>query len=244
MSTAVEVREKAVSQMEKWARDDVYGYDQQYRWGERGDFDCSSAVISAYEYAGVPVKSFGATYTGNMYDVFLRCDFKDVTSEVNLSTSQGMLRGDILLNKRDHTAMYCGGCQIVEASINESGRTTGGRPGDQTGREFRITSYRNYPWDCVLRYVGAEKTGLPSTPVAESTPTIKVEIPFGMVKLGSKGPFVAAVQGALKYHKLDPKWIDGEAGAKTIAMIKEFQQMHGLTPDGIAGKDTLTKLFE
>ena len=40
----------------------------------------------------------------------------------------------------------------VEASINEKGTATGGKPGDQTGKEFLIRSYRNYPWDCVLRY--------------------------------------------------------------------------------------------
>lgn len=26
------------------------------------------------------------------------------------------------------------------------------KPGDQTGKEFLIRSYRNYPWNCVLRY--------------------------------------------------------------------------------------------
>ena len=43
----------------------------------------------------------------------------------------------------------------VEASINEKGLTAhGGKPGDQTGKEFLIRSYRNYPWNCVLRYRG------------------------------------------------------------------------------------------
>lgn len=30
----------------------------------------------------------------------------------------------------------------------------GGQPGDQTGKEFLIRSYRNYPWNCILRYAG------------------------------------------------------------------------------------------
>ena len=62
--------EKAVQQMEAWARDDSHGYDQIYRWGQHGDFDCSAAVIQACENAGIPVKSKGATYTGNMLAVF------------------------------------------------------------------------------------------------------------------------------------------------------------------------------
>ena len=144
--------EKAVQQMEAWARDDSHGYDQTYRWGQRGDFDCSAAVIQACENAGIPVKSKGATYTGNMLAVFKKCGFVDVTSKVNLSTGAGLLRGDVLLNTSHHTAMYCGNGKEVEASINEKGTATGGKPGDQTGKEFLIRSYRNYPWTNVLRY--------------------------------------------------------------------------------------------
>lgn len=144
--------EKATKQMESWAQDNSHGYDQIYRWGEKGDYDCSSAVISAWQAAGVPVKSKGATYTGDMKSVFLACGFKDVTSKVNLSTGSGLLRGDVLLNETHHVAMYCGNGKEVEASINEKGTATGGQPGDQTGKEFLIRSYRNYPWDCILRY--------------------------------------------------------------------------------------------
>lgn len=144
--------EKATKQMESWAQDSSHGYDQDYRWGEKGDFDCSSAVIQAWQNAGVPVKTKGATYTGDMKAVFLSCGFKDVTSKVNRSTGSGLLRGDVLLNETHHVAMYCGNGKEVEASINEKGTAHGGQPGDQTGKEFLIRSYRNYPWDCVLRY--------------------------------------------------------------------------------------------
>lgn len=113
------VFEKAISQMESWADDPAHGYDQRYRWGEYGDYDCSAAVIQAWENAGVPVKSNGATYTGNMLAVFKRCGFEDITSKINLSTSNGLVRGDVLLNVTHHTAMYCGNGYEVEASSNE-----------------------------------------------------------------------------------------------------------------------------
>lgn len=148
--------ENAVRQMETWANDNSHGYDQAYRWGQHGDYDCSSAVITAWELAGVPVKSRGATYTGNMYKVFTGLGFSDVTSLCNLSTGAGLKRGDVLLNHVHHTAMYCGNGKEVEASINERGGATGGQPGDQTGKEFLIRAYRNYPWNCVLRYSGAD----------------------------------------------------------------------------------------
>ena len=144
--------EVAIQWMEKTARNNAHGYDQRYRWGEKGDYDCSSAVITAWQTAGVPVKTRGATYTGNMKAVFLACGFTDVTGRVNLRTGAGLVRGDVLLNTTHHTAMYCGNGLEVEASINEKGTAVGGVPGDQTGREFLIRSYRNFPWNCVLRY--------------------------------------------------------------------------------------------
>lgn len=83
--------EKATQWMENLANDDSHGYDQIYRWGEKGDYDCSSAVITAWENSGVPVKSKGgATYTGNMRSAFLNYGFKNVTSSINLSTGAGL----------------------------------------------------------------------------------------------------------------------------------------------------------
>ena len=150
--------EKAIRQMENWAKDDSHGYDQDYRWGEKGDYDCSSAVIQAWQNAGVPVKSCGATYTGDMKNVFLKNGFKDITASVNRGTGTGLKRGDVLLNEAHHVAMYCGSGKEVEASINEKGTAHGGQPGDQTGKEFLIRSYRNYPWNCILRYAGDQTT--------------------------------------------------------------------------------------
>ncbi len=144
--------EKAVQWMENTAKNDIHGYDQKYRWGEKGDYDCSAAVITAYQTAGVPVKTNGATYTGNMLKAFKKSGFVDVTSSINLKTGAGLIRGDVLLSSGHHTAMYCGNGKEVEASINEKGKTVGGQPGDQTGKEFLIRAYRNYPWTNVLRY--------------------------------------------------------------------------------------------
>lgn len=134
------------------AADNSHGYDQTYRWGERGDYDCSSAIITAWQTAGVPVKTNGATYTGNMKSVFINCGFSNITSSIVLSNGSGLNRGDVLLNESSHTAMYIGNGQIVHASINENGGTTGGTPGDQTGKEICTRSYYNKPWNCILRY--------------------------------------------------------------------------------------------
>ena len=149
MPTEISIPESATRWIENLARDDSHGYDQIYRWGERGDYDCSSAVITAWKRAGIPLT---CTYTGNMHDDMLKKGFKNVTRSVNLNTGEGLQRGDVLLNHVHHVAMYIGAGQEVEASINERGGATGGQPGDQTGREILIRSYRNYPWNAVLRY--------------------------------------------------------------------------------------------
>ena len=114
------------------ANDDSHWYSQDVRWGPH--YDCSSFVITAYQNVGVPVKDNGATYTGDMYNVFISCGFKDVTSSCNLSNGAGMLKGDVLLNKADHTA-------LVQAD--------GGTTVEARGTSFGIVTnvpYRNYPW--------------------------------------------------------------------------------------------------
>lgn len=150
--TSMGTIDKAVDWTVGIANDDSHGYAQDNRWGP--DYDCSSLVISAWQQAGVPVKTKGATYTGNMREVFLRCGFGVLTHEVNLATGRGLKRGDVLLNEVHHTAMVVkdNGSVIVQASINEHGGVSGGRVGDQTGREIWTRDYYNYPWDCVLRY--------------------------------------------------------------------------------------------
>lgn len=154
MTAAEKIREAAAAWAEATAYDNSNGYDQGSRWGP--DYDCSSLVISAYKRAGVPLT---CTYTGNMRADMLAHGFQDVTKTVNLATGAGLLRGDVLLHEVHHTAMALGAGKLVEATGNESGGITGGRPGDQTGREICVDAYHNFGrvgWGCVLRYVGPE----------------------------------------------------------------------------------------
>lgn len=231
--------EAAVSWMENLARDDSHGYDQQYRWGERGDYDCSSAVITAWESAGVPVKTMGAVYTGNMRDIFIQCGFQDVTNSVNLATGSGLVRGDVLLNYVKHTAMYCGNGKQVDAIGNENnGAATGGQPGDQTGREILIRDYRgNYDWDCVLRYKGSS-----NNPV--NTSSIRKTVSFG-----STGSDVLYLQKLLKKAGYvggngKPLELDGECGTNTVWAIRCYQADHGLEMDGVCGKMTWQSIIK
>ena len=239
----MEAAELAVKRMEDWAADPSHGYDQEYRWGERGDYDCSAAVIQAWELAGVPVKSNGATYTGNMRGVFLRCGFRDVTGGVELGSGSGLLRGDVLLNYEHHTAMYCGNGQEVEASINENGTVTGGQPGDQTGREFLVRPYRNYPWDCVLRYTGANSGSTEDKP-GRPGPTYEYSVKLGLLKEGMEDAQVKTVQillAAKGYYSGD---CDGIMGELTKRAVMGYQADAGLLTDGEVGGDTWAALIK
>ena len=177
----MDVIESAAAYAQNIAADDSHGYDQSQRWGP--DYDCSSLVISAFRKAGVPLS---CTYTGNMRGDMLRCGFEDVTGSVDLNTGAGLERGDVLLNHVHHTSLYIGGGQLVQASINEHGTTTGGQTGDQTGREICTRGYYNYPWDCVLRYTEEEQE------TERAAEYAAVELP--VLQRGDTGEAVRAMQ--------------------------------------------------
>ena len=148
--------EVAVRFAEKIANDDSHGYDQAKRWGNP-DFDCSSLVITAFEQAQILLKTYGATYTGNMGSACVRAGMKNVINSVNLTTRKGLGRGAILLARGKHGVIYCGDGKVVGARINEKGHVVGGKAGDQTGKEICVHKYYNYPWTQVYRYVEASQ---------------------------------------------------------------------------------------
>ena len=142
------------------ANDDSHGYDQDSRWGL--DYDCSSLVIQAYEQAGCPVKTNGATYTGNMESVFSKTGFAIIV----YSEGMELVRGDVLW-RTGHTEMYIGNGQKVGAHINELGEVVGGQVGDQTGNEISVNEMGG-SWDLVFRLPSTGGTG--DTPIVPEPP--------------------------------------------------------------------------
>ena len=134
---------------------DIYGVKYTIKSGDR---DCSSAVISAYEAAGISCG--GATYTGNMR--------KRMTGTGNFvwrSMNFTAQMGDTYLNEKSHTAM-CLSAEpdvLMEFSINEKGTALGGKTGDQkqSGEydegynhgESHLALYYDYPWNGILQCV-------------------------------------------------------------------------------------------
>lgn len=217
--------QKALAWMLDIAADPKHGYSQQYRWGP--DYDCSSMVISAWQYAGVPVKTKGATYTGNMRSVFLACGFKDVTKKCKLSTGSGLKKSDVLLNDVHHTAMYAGDGKIVHARGQSYGSS---KTGDQ-GQEIAVTAYYNYPWDCVLRYSeSTDNTPEPSTQGRVGNCVVTL----GQYVVGCVDPEIKTIQILLNskgYRGKDGRVldVDGELGENTSYAIATMQKQAGMT---------------
>lgn len=249
-------RQETINKAVAWAlgiaNDSAHGYDQSSRWGP--NYDCSSFVISAWQKAGVPVKSSGASFTGNMYFSFIKCGFRDVTNEVNVYTAAGMKKGDVLLNAANHTEMYIGDGKNVKASINERGTVTGGQSGDQTGREIYVGPYYNYPWDYVLRYEGGEnedKTVNPPTEKPDEPTAEKFSLEFYILRRGDGmgdrtwlRPHVRSMQIQLNGNdcSVGTYGTDGEFGPGTEAALLAFQRRNNLSPDGVYGPNTAAKL--
>lgn len=147
---------KAITWMEKIAKDDSHGYDQAKRLGP--DYDCSSFVSQGLIEGGFDIKK-GST-TSTLYSQLIKNGFKPCTAPWK--------RGDIHLSVGHHVVASTDATHIVHASINEKGTTTGGKTGDQTGNEICVRSYYEHKngWTYHLRY--SEETKSTSTATSSS----------------------------------------------------------------------------
>ena len=117
--TDPDMAERAARYMEQICADDSFGYSQgkAQRWegfrsikanggivfGARGDFDCSSLVISCYILAGLNMAPTG--YTGDMRTRLMATGkFKSYSDSAHLSTGRFAKRGGVYL-RDGHTLM-------------------------------------------------------------------------------------------------------------------------------------------
>lgn len=136
--------EKAVQMAIRIAEDNSNGYSMPDRFGAHS-FDCSSLVIRCCKEAGIPAGNANTTH--DMYENFMASGWQDVTCEVNRATGSGLIRGDVLLNRENHTVFYIGDGKVVNARTDSDGYV-----GDSHGDEIRIQNYWNFPWDYILRW--------------------------------------------------------------------------------------------
>jgi len=148
----------------RWGGDSPHGikslklYGREYSY-KRGSYDCSSSVITAWREAlkGTPYegKLDSATYTGDMYRVFIK-------SGLFYGDMKPAKRGDIYLAEEKHTAMCQDGGSdgvlgydaLSEFNRNENHGATYGKVGDQDGYESVIRNYYDDGWNWVMHYNG------------------------------------------------------------------------------------------
>lgn len=142
---------------------------------------------------------------------------------------------------------------IAQASIDERGRASGGRAGDQTGyetNERRVYSYR-HGWDCILRYKGAGVTAAPAKQASKSSGGIAVDGYWGAATtlalqkhFGTPADGIVSSQysgncGILKACTGGWQWVKHPQGSQ---LIMKMQRALGVSADGIMGKQTVNAL--
>lgn len=96
-------------------------------------------------------------------------------------------------------------------------------------------------------YVEAAATSTPApTPTPTPVPTIDISPnpDYKTIKVGDNGEDVRAMQQKLAEYGYYTGEIDGRFGNQTRRAVEKFQYQHGLSVDGIAGKRTLTVLYD
>lgn len=112
---------KALQYAKRIADDDTYKYPEGSN--DSTHWDCSHFVYHVYhDEDGGNISDLSYEYTGKMIQSnsnYLSNGFEDVTSQVNLSSQDGLQPGDILIiegSGYQHTAIYWAKDQVIEAS--------------------------------------------------------------------------------------------------------------------------------
>ena len=225
-----EVAEASARAMEAACTNPHIGYDQSarntlYNYALAAKFDlaaiedncecdCSSLVHVCVIAAGVPL-----TYSVNGHTTWTIAAalvgsgaYEKLTEDKYLASDAFLKRGDILLNTDAHVAMAL-----------ENG--AGVREESEAARRGHLAPSSETP------------SSRPTTVLAIQ-PTVGTVMltPLPLLKKGSEGLAVWAMQVLLKAWDCDCGEADGIFGAQTEAALLDYQRKWGLEPDGECGK--------
>src|SRR5262245_6662247 len=94
---------------------------------------------------------------------------------------------------------------------------------------------------------GAVAAPASPTPLMAAAPMLSpphVPVTLRALRLGSQSDLVHAWQSFLLGQGFDPGGLDGAFGDKTVAATKAFQREHGLSDDGVAGRETIMRAMQ
>ena len=241
--------EPAVRYAENFAYNNYHGYSQPRRVIAKTpaeamaikDGDCSSVTLNGLVVAGFDIGS--ATYTANMLQPLLNAGFIDVKGSVDLSTGNGLQRGDILLRpttaaRSGHTAFCVGNGKIVQAQSDFDGKV-----GDSSSREISIIPYYssgNFTY--VLRYKetgGTDEVLQKGSTNAVLVNALKIQLNTLGYGLALDGAFDDALVETLKYEQNNQAIpVTGIADDATMLRIAELVYNKAMS----AGSEKIARL--
>lgn len=198
-------------------REQTVKYGQ--RWVGHHVADCSGLGYWAFKELGGYIYH-GSNTIWNKY-VTGRCDLRFGVR----TDGAPILAGDPVFKRRTengtvnrhHIGYFVGGDTVIEAKGTQSG----------------VVTSKLSEWHETAHWLNVEYEGG------------KIFVEYPILKRGNSGPSVVTMQSllvkagyALPPSKSAEDGVDGIFGVNTEAVLKQFQQDHGLTPDGICGQAT------
>ncbi len=247
---SAEIAEKSAKVCEAACANSKIGYDQYQRntlYGcakaanfdlakitDECECDCSS-LMQVCAIAGGAKLSYGVNglVTWNMVDAFVKSgDYEKLTESKYLTGGDYLMRGDILVRESGHTAMALENGSLAERDAliapNDTNPTVGASP-----------------WP-----LGAPQTETIPQSAAQTAPFaqgsqsgIVMLTPLPLLKKGSKGGAVWAMQTLLSDRGYGTQGVDSDFGINTESALKRFQTDFGLEADGECGCLSWEKLI-
>lgn len=231
------------------------GYNQWARWTflkgstivPNKDGDCSSICGAIIKLGGYNVDLSGTFYTGNMIQKVRGLGFT-VLKYTGLNQVRA---GDFVLNVKYHVEYAYTAKRWYSARIDEKGGITGGKPGNQTGKETGFVNAYTYSrgWDYILRPPASSTPKPPSTSGGKAE-TLNFQkrantyLLAGLFPDGDLGPVTknwiewsSDLQRSLNAFRSSKKKliVDGDPGPVTSAYVLDVQKRNGLHPDSYPG---------
>lgn len=224
------------------------GYNQAKRWTfnpsrdgktfvANKDADCSSVCLSILKSMEPTLNMTDPAYTGT----FLAKAKSVGSTSINvagksLAQIKALLKpGDFLLNTGNHVEFWTGS-QLFSAAIDENGNISGGKPGDQTGKEVRFTRLYLYRkgWDYIVRpkYRVVVKPPVVTKPAATTNKnTAKVKAVQKAVRAVQDGIVGPDTRKRVEAVRRASKW----GGKRFPYGVRYTQSVVGANPDGVWG---------
>lgn len=229
-----ELAEKAAKYMEEICANNSFGYSQYTRWdgynsivsnggkvqGARGDFDCSSLVISVYALAGLDITT-GSGYTGTIEKTMVDSGkFTAYHDSKHIYTDKYAKRGGIFLNTKNHVCLALSNGALAEQSIPVVSTPPAAPAQNNMANTSTSSSYTltDFVTDCQT-ILGASIDGIAGPETLGKTITVSRY-------RNATHPIVLPIQKRLLAlgKKLPVYGADGEFGSETAQAVKAVQR--------------------